>query len=381
MTFDMIKNFYLYLICSFFIFVVQGCSLDTPKKQNPQFQSRQICLFADGYGATRQAAQLNAREELSKVIIVEIESIFTYKLGSKNHEIFREVVSRSEQMSKMLFKGLLCTPPERMAQNFHCKAILTQKACDDTIHFLKRKIYVNLDYCSKQDYYDILVYIGHLEALLTTTTECRKSSNDLLKRIRQQFERIKKRVSCCMITFKTQPKDVRITIDQKQYKPYTRIFLFPGEYTINLSKQGYQAKNRLFQIFNSDKGFKKDLIVSLVPSGITVYVDLFKPNHHLRENIENLLVDNGLTLSRSPSTLRTFKINYTHRKVVIQTHVQDVLEISIAAVKRNKKECVHSEKLSYFDNSNSKRLLHKNQNKLLKTAVDSILSKIDWDHF
>jgi len=381
MIFDRFKTLDILLICCFFIFVIQSCSSTPPIKQTPQFQSSHICLSADGYGDTRHTAQLNAREEMSKLIIVEIESLLIDRLGSKNNEIFREVIKRSRERSKMLFKGIICTPPDRIDLEFHCRAILTQKAYIDTIIFLKGKTFVNLDYCSKEDYYKILVYVSHLEALLTTPTQCRTSSSDLLKKIRQQFEKIKKRLSCCLITFKTKPKDAVLTIDKKKYKPYSRIFLLPGIYKIDISKQGYQTKKRDFFIDNSNKGLRKDLIVSLVPSGITVYVDLLKQNRHLKRNIENLLVDNGLTLSRSPSTDRVLKVNYTHLKNKIQNFDQHVLEISIAAVKRHKKVYVHSEKLSYFDNLNSKRLLHKNQNALLKTAIDKLLTKIDWNHF
>jgi len=374
MIFHKPQRFLTYLFCFPVILFLLGCGIPPPPPPPPQPMPSNICLSADGYGEKVQAARTDARKELSKIIIVVVETSLVDKYRSKNNELYHDLTSISKEKSRTLLKGVIISPPEKFDHGYRCKAILTRDAYNDSIRYLEGKIFVNLDIRTGKELKEILVYTEYLVALLTT--KCSASNGDLLARVKEISDEIYKRLYWGIVNIKTNPKDVNIEIDHKYYQPFTPIYLSPGEYSIRISKNGYQKKTARIYV---SKGDKKDYFVTLVPTGIVFYVSLAQANPQLRSKIESLLIRNGLSVSSSSSTANALRFKFSHQEKNIGDFTQYVLELVISASKRKKRICVHSEKIEYF--GYSRRLLHKKQDELLKNAINKLFIKIDWNNF
>jgi len=250
----------------------------------------EIVLEAIGYGDSVLDSQDSAIKELSGVIISNVDSKFIKKEVIKDGAVNKATSRFIAVTSKTILKGVGYISMKKDGKEFVSKAILTRKALNGTVKYLKNLINIQGYKLNRKELREKLELITLLKPLLTLSSESTyfadKKEREFLGYLNQ-----------AQIQFHLVPKDAVIKISGKIFTSFESIFLSGGKYLYQISKDGYFAENGYMRVSNGEKLIKNITLIKKDSNEKTISLDIY--NRKYQELFEEYLPNYGISISDS----------------------------------------------------------------------------------
>ena len=309
----------------------------------------EVILEAIGYGKTVLESQDSAIEELSGIIISNVDSKYIKREVVTNGKVDKATSRFLLVTSKTILKGVAYRELAKEGREFVSKAIFTRKALNSTIEYLENRINLKGYRLSRKELREKLEVISFLKPLLGYSLKksyfAEKKEREFLSYLNQ-----------AQIQFHTVPKNTKIEISGKEYANFESIFLSGGKYRYKISKNGYFSETGYLRVSNGEKLIKNIILVKNEKSKKTIFLDI--ENREYREYFEEYLPNYGISFSENSK----FRLKVTVSKKFV-TKLDDykfynlVVEVKLyknGNIFKTKRAKMKNKTLNYIDKKSSK---------------------------
>ncbi|SFB89981.1 PEGA domain-containing protein [Marinospirillum celere] len=220
-------------------------------------------LFADGYGETPAEARENALQELSQTVIAAVESDTESITRDDGIEFSSSLKNRIRVQSSSYFQGVRYSEPREENGSFRIQAQLDRNAVINTVEHLLRELRTDLNTLNRaqiEAIQDQATFLMAFSNYLPTNLDL--DAGEVVSEAQEIRQLATRYLNFGRISFQPSPSDARIRIDGETLSAGEMKLLPPGNYTYEISADGYHTKQERVYI---SQGERRRLEVSLVP--------------------------------------------------------------------------------------------------------------------
>ena len=230
----------------------------------PQPEAREdnssILLKAKGVASTESAAQKSALAELSRLIVVEIESQFEATQSYSDGKTKSEITDANKVASKGFFTGIKYVTVENAKGRVTVEAQLTQQSASETVSNLQQDLSVDLLNEKKRRLRKLAERAIFLRALSVVLGPGFESTQGYAEGRRAEIMQL---LAQTRVSLELKPSNASMEVDGRNFGSGESFFLRPGKHTWRVSASDrYEAKRGDLL---ATKGERKTLSIELVP--------------------------------------------------------------------------------------------------------------------
>lgn len=300
----------------------------------------QVVLEMSGYGATKQKAKEEALRALSESVVSKINSSYHKKehVSNKNYTVTQDVDLKIN--SDIIFKGVTYESVPSGSKEVEVRAILSDKALDETIEYILSMVEGDNTQLSKDKLKEQRIYIGHLFALLELTKGYQGSYpyatfKKQLNTLKDQNNKALNYGRLIIIS------DGEITVDGNKIKSGKMYYYAPGTFHYSVVKKGCVKESGSLHLYSA-KETKK--MVSLVCKSGKVKSFSLKVDRAYVEMLSSAVEKYGYSVNNKSTNsievslkeLKSFEVEGEHfytYKVYLKITTQEKVVIKKASLK------------------------------------------------
>lgn len=232
----------------------------TPVSPRVRQDDSAVLIKARGEGSSESQAQKVALAELSRLIVVEIESQFKSMQSYSDGKTKSEVTDANKVASKGFFTGIKYVTISQDSGRVTVDAELTQRSASETINNLTQDLRVDFLNEKKRRLRKLAEKAIFLRALAVVLGPGFESNQSFAEGKRADIMQI---LAQTRVSLELSPPSAAMDIDGRNFKTGESFFLRPGKYTWRVeSSSNYEPKRGDIL---ATRGERKTVSIELVP--------------------------------------------------------------------------------------------------------------------
>ena len=219
-----------------------------------------VLLKAQGDGSSEPQAQKAALAELSRLIVVEIESQFKSMQSYSDGKTKSEVTDANKVASKGFFTGIKYVTTGQNSGRVTVEAQLTQKSASETVNNLQQDLSVDFLNEKKRRLRKLAEKAIFLRALSVVLGSGFEGTQSFAEGKRADIMQI---LAQTRVSLELKPTSASMDIDGRSFKSGDSFFLRPGKYTWRVQAPSNHEPKRGDIL--ATKGDRKTVSIELVP--------------------------------------------------------------------------------------------------------------------
>ena len=235
-----------------------------PAPSAPQPEAREdnsaVLLRAEGVGSSEATAQKAALAELSRLVVVEIESQFEASQSYSDGKTKSEVTDVNKVASKGYFSGIKYVTKNESSGRITVEAQLTQKSASETVSNLQQDLAVDFLNEKKRRLRKLAQKAIFLRALSVVLGSGFDSTQTFAEGRRAEIMQL---LAQTRVSLELKPSAATMEIDGRSFASGESFFLRPGKHTWRVeASNAYETKRGDLL---ATKGERKNVSIELVP--------------------------------------------------------------------------------------------------------------------
>lgn len=335
-------------------------------------------ISAEGLADTAKEARLAAAAELGKSILSKVESKLTSEVSVSGDQVTRGGSSKKDISSSLELKSIQYSNEQMVSGGFSVTAGLTQQGVDDNIIFMRKQLESDLDLLNREQLRGALTTLDHLNAFMGAVPKWSLSAHGgLVDWLKDRREQLLKRLNQGKVIFVSDIAGYSVKINGKEVNPAGEYYEV-GRYDYTASAENYRNVNGTFSV---GRGEVLRVKVPFIKALDNKQMQLSLPENYgfLKDELDDILEDVGVTLVPSADHAITFRISEQKREV--DDFEMHRLTVRIAATRQGKKfkSLTVRKKINVEKGDTAK--LQNTLRKMTTKGLVALLSRMELDEF
>lgn len=331
-----------------------------------------FAIDAEGFGKTAAEAKKAALSELSNIVSAKISSELKTALRTHGDKMIKDADKSLKVSSQTYFQGVKYSSVQSRADGeYSVVASLDQEGVENTISFLKDALSVDLNNLSRRELNELLNKSEMLYALGNFSAD-KKRVHDF---VTKKNSAVIKYLTHAKVSFYLEPKNAKLLIENRVYKPFQTYLLPAQSYHYKVSAQGYHSEEGVLYANGGDRINKKVTLIKESAKKGLFYIDV---DPELFDSASEVLSQYKLQATKQPEATNALKFTF---HTLLVTTIEDMkvynLFVTVKAYKGNEVILTKKAKLKNVTD----QIMERKKSKGVAALTRYILKKVDMNDF